>query len=98
MLLEELERQIGDRTDLLQSDHDFHEEKEVKNFLEAAFDRTKLAGLPKKHWSRYRKLLFDKYKHVFQLRLGKEDPAILPPLEIQTIPGAKLRKGATGSA
>ena len=25
----------------------------------------------------------------------KEDPAILPPLEIQTIEGAKLRKGYT---
>ena len=48
-----LEQQDCDRTDPFQSDRDFNEEKEVENFLEAAFDRAKLIGLPKKHWSRY---------------------------------------------
>ena len=65
----------------------------MENFLEAAFDRAKLGGLPKKHWTH--EALFDRYKHVFRLRLGKEDPAILPPLEIKTIEGAKLKKGYT---
>ena len=32
---------------------------------------------------------------MFRLRLGKEDLAILPPLEIKTIEGAKLCKGYT---
>ena len=60
-VLQVLEEQDCDRTDPLQSDWSFNEEREVENFLEAAFDRAKLTGLPKKHWLRYRKLLFDKY-------------------------------------
>ena len=34
-----------------------------------------------------------RYKFVFRQRLDKEDPAILPPLEVKTYPGAQLRKG-----
>ena len=94
-VLDRLECQDEDMPDPLQSDMGFDEEQEVENYLEAAMDKAKLEGLPKRHWARYRHLLFVKYKHVFRLRLGKEDPAILPPLEIQTIPGAKLRKGYT---
>ena len=94
-VLQELERQDEERGDPLQSDVGFDEEKEIERYLEVAMDRAILAGLPKKHWGRYRKLVFVKYKHVFRLRLGKEDPAILPPLEVKTIEGAKLRKGYT---
>ena len=42
---------------------DFDEEKEVINYLEATFDRSKLAGLPSRHLARYhyRKLIFKTY-------------------------------------
>ena len=59
-ILDELERQDEERSDPFQSDVDFDEEKEVENYLEAAMDKAKLAGLPRKHWARYRKLLFVK--------------------------------------
>ena len=62
-------------------------------YLEAAFDQARLEGLPKQHTPKYRNLILVKRKFVFRLRLGKEDPAILPPLKVQTYPGAKLRKG-----
>ena len=94
-VLDALEKQDEDRQDPLQSEADFDEEQEVVNYLEAAFDRARLAGLPRKHLARYRKLIFETYLHVFRLRLGKEDPAILPPLKVETIPGAQLRKGYT---
>ena len=94
-LLDVLEKQDEDQQDPFQSDKDYDEEREVMQYLEAAFDKARLEGLPRKHWRRYRHLIFKAYLHVFRMRLGKEDPAILPPLKIETIPGAKLRKGYT---
>jgi len=48
-VLREMEKQDGDRPHPLQSDVCYDEKEEVKNYLEAAFDRARLAGLPKKH-------------------------------------------------
>ena len=92
-VLLELQRQYEDEPDPFQSDIDFDEEAQIRNTLEAVFDEARVNGLPKKHWKRYRKLIFETYFFVFRLRLGREDPAILPPLNVKTYPGAKMRKG-----
>ena len=78
--------------DPFQSDIGFDEEKQIRNTLEAVFDEARINGLPKKHWKRYRLLIFVTYFVVFRLR---EDPAILPPLNVKTYPGAVMRKGYT---
>ena len=92
-VLDVLEAMDDDQPDPFQSDHDFDEEKEIKNYLEATFDHARIEGLPKKHEPKYRDLIFRSYYQAFRLRLGREDPAILPELNIKTIPGAKMRPG-----
>ena len=47
-ILDRLDEQDYDTPDPLQSDTDLDEKKEVKNYLEASFDRGILSGLPKK--------------------------------------------------
>ena len=92
-VLSRLEAMEEEQPDPFQSDHDFNEEAEVENYLEASFDEGRIAGLPKKHWNRYRKLILEQYKFVYRLRLGHEDPAILPELKIKTIKGATMKPG-----
>ena len=59
----------------LQSDIDYDEQKEVKNYLEAAMDRGILAGLSAKYAHKYRDLIFKECFRVFRLRLEKDSPA-----------------------
>ena len=66
-VLDRLDDQDYDTSDPLQSDTDLDEKKEVKNYLEASFDRGILSGLPKKVVWRYRKLIFKEYFRVFGL-------------------------------
>ena len=70
-----------------------YERAAVTNFLEAAFDQARLNGLPKRHWKRYRKLIFVTYFHVFRTRLGREAPALLPAMKVEVYPGAELKQG-----
>ena len=92
-VLAHLESQDEDSQDPLQHDVTYDEEQQIREFLEAAFDQARINGLPQKYLKRYRKLVFKTYFFVFRLRLGKEDPAILPALRVKTVPGAKLRRG-----
>ena len=87
--MQKIEVQDDECMDPFQSDTDFDEEEQVREYLEATLDSARLQGLPKKHVKRYRTLILVMYFHVFRLRLGLEDPAILPPLKIKTIPGAR---------
>lgn len=88
----ELDRQEDDRPDPLQTDLEFDERAEIINFLEAAFDWAKMAGLPEEHVPRYRKLIFETYFHAFRLRLCEKDPAAFAPMRVHVKPGSKLRK------
>ena len=92
-IMSRLDAQDEDCPDPLQSDLTYDERKAVINYLEAAFDQARLNGLPKKHWKRYRKLIFITYFHVFRTRLGRELPALLPAMKAEVFPGAELKQG-----
>ena len=85
--------QDEDMPDPLQSDIDYDEEAEVDNFLEAAFDRAELDGLPRQHEQLYRKLILERFKHVFRLRLGKDKPANFAPMVVKLKRDAVLKPG-----
>ena len=55
-ILTKLERQDYDMPDSLQSDVGYDEKADINNYLEAAFDRGILAGLPTKYIHKYRDL------------------------------------------
>ena len=63
-ILNELDKQDYDMPCPLQSDIEYDEEEEVKNYLEAAMDRGILAGLPAKLVDKYRDLIFKEYFRV----------------------------------
>lgn len=92
-ILQQLEKQDDDSPDPMQSDIEYDEEEEVRNYLEASLDRGILAGLAIKYVHKYRDLIMKEYFRVFRLRLGKDAPAHFEPMSVKTIPGTKLRKG-----
>ena len=92
-MLHQLDIQDEESVDPFQSDIDFDEEQQVREYLEATLDQSRINGMPRLHEPRYRMLILVTYFHVFRLRLGLEDLAILPALRIKTIPSAKMRQG-----
>ena len=92
-VMSRLDAQDEDCPDPLQSDMEYDERAMVTNYLEVAFDQARLNGLPKKHWKRYRKLIFATYFRVFRTRLGREAPALLPAMKVEVYPGDELKQG-----
>ena len=93
-VIDELESQDDDAPDPLQSDIGYDEEQEVNRYLEATFDQARLEGFPQKHVKKYRKLIFQKRKYVFRLRLGKQRrSSSTSPFGGQDIPGRETAQG-----